>query len=594
MKDTDDVARIVFDATRLFARRNAAHATGIDRVDVQIAHRLLLDSSFDVTFGINRNDRLHIMIDSVANTLIKKLQSNWIGSCVEFSDQELRDFNFIEDVSESAIDLIEALEKKEFFHDPTQRIYLNLSHSNIASRTFVEDVVMHHASQLVIYIHDLIPITHPEYVRLGDDEVHMRRLDNIIEFDPKFIVNSKNTAKEISDYYGKVGKTPQEVTVSYIGVESRFVESKNSLSEPLCNSVRPYFVMLGTIEPRKNHMSILLIWKALVSELGEGAPVLKIIGARGWNTDHVYQFLDQCSILHDFVEELNDCRDEEVLEILRNSRALLFPTFAEGWGMPLVEAISAGVPVICSDISALRESGAGIVEYIDPLDLPRWKSTIIDYTSIESVKRSEQIDRLAEYSPPDWESGYKVVREFLLSTAAEGKPFSPIGDIGLDFQKAVKFLEVGVPKGEDAWIYRVAISEKTLRNNWYDIQIDSANRKYIWCGAHDRSSIMISNSLHGAKFIFLSVRSLVENYFDSKDAITIFVNGRYADFQCLGSGKNRRIGISVNPNDRKHLVEFVLLDRYVPYDVGVGTDKRYLAFNIYEIEIVGSSRVGTH
>jgi len=118
---------------------------------------------------------------------------------------------------------------------------------------------------------------------------------------------------------------------------------------------RPYFVMLGTIESRKNHLLILNVWARLARTMGAHCPLLVIIGQRGWECEQVIDMLDRCADLTGNVIEMPRCVDGELGAILSHARALLFPSFVEGYGLPLVEALSMGTPVLASDLPVFRE-----------------------------------------------------------------------------------------------------------------------------------------------------------------------------------------------------------------------------------------------
>jgi len=143
----------------------------------------------------------------------------------------------------------------------------------------------------------------------------------------------------------------------------------------------PYFVVLSTIEPRKNHWFLLQMWRRLVETMGDSAPRLVIIGQRGWECENVAYMLERSEKLKGFVFEYSNCTDEELATYLHHAQALLFPSFAEGYGMPLVEALAFGVPVIASDLPVFREVAGEIPEYVDPLDGKRWAELVKEYTN---------------------------------------------------------------------------------------------------------------------------------------------------------------------------------------------------------------------
>jgi len=179
----------------------------------------------------------------------------------------------------------------------------------------------------------------------------------------------------------------------------------------------PYFVVLGTIEPRKNHLLLLNLWTRLATTMAT-PPRLVVIGARGWENEQVVDMLERSQRLRGLVEEHNRLGDAGVGSLLTEARAVLVPSFAEGFGLPLAEALASGVPVICSEIPVFREIGGDVPDYLDPLDTLAWREAIVDYCLDESPRRAAQMQRLAHWRPPQWSDHFDIV-ERVLDEAAE-------------------------------------------------------------------------------------------------------------------------------------------------------------------------------
>jgi glycosyltransferase involved in cell wall biosynthesis len=171
--------------------------------------------------------------------------------------------------------------------------------------------------------------------------------------------------------------------------------------------------MLGTIEPRKNHWMLLHVWRQLVETLGDAAPQLVIIGQRGWECENVVDMLERCAALQAHVTELSQCSDAELVTYLHHAQALLFPSFVEGYGMPLIEALALGVPVIASDLPVFRELAGEIPDYLNPLDGVRWMQLIVRYSQPDASARSAQLTRMQGFTTPDWAQHFVQVERLL-------------------------------------------------------------------------------------------------------------------------------------------------------------------------------------
>lgn len=139
---------------------------------------------------------------------------------------------------------------------------------------------------------------------------------------------------------------------------------------------RPFFSVIGTIEPRKNHLLLLNLWRQLASDHA-APPRLCIIGKRGWENENVLDMLDRCDAIKGLVTEFGSLSDTEVQLLMKGSQALLFPSFVEGLGIPLLEAAALDLPCIVSDIPVFREVAPEGTVFLDPLDGPGWKRAIM-------------------------------------------------------------------------------------------------------------------------------------------------------------------------------------------------------------------------
>jgi glycosyltransferase involved in cell wall biosynthesis len=117
------------------------------------------------------------------------------------------------------------------------------------------------------------------------------------------------------------------------------------------------------------------------------------------------------------VTELPACSDSDVATYLKHAQALLFPSFVEGYGLPLIEALLQGTPAIASDLPAFREIAGDVPEYVDVLDAMAWLSRIDAYAGEESPARQSQIARIRRFGAPTWSRHFQLVDQFMESLA---------------------------------------------------------------------------------------------------------------------------------------------------------------------------------
>jgi glycosyltransferase involved in cell wall biosynthesis len=146
-----------------------------------------------------------------------------------------------------------------------------------------------------------------------------------------------------------------------------------------------------------------------------------LIGQRGWETENAIDMLERCPALRSVVFERKNVPDDEAARLVQGAQALLLPSFAEGFGFPLVEALALGVPVLCSNLAALRENGGDVPEYLDPLDGLGWRSAVIDYALPASPRRAAQLRRLSGWRAPSWQDHFAAVEALIAETRSIGQ-----------------------------------------------------------------------------------------------------------------------------------------------------------------------------
>jgi len=158
---------------------------------------------------------------------------------------------------------------------------------------------------------------------------------------------------------------------------------------------------------------ILQVWRRLVERHGAGAPRLLVVGQRGWECENVLDLLERCESLRGFVLEKPACSDAELVTYLRHAQALLFPSFTEGYGLPLVEALNLGVPVLASDLPVFREVADDIPEYLDPLDAISWMKCIESFSEPNCPLRAAQLRRMSNFARPTWAKHFALLEQLL-------------------------------------------------------------------------------------------------------------------------------------------------------------------------------------
>jgi glycosyltransferase involved in cell wall biosynthesis len=402
---------IVFDISRLLSRAGRGTPTGIDRVELAYAEHLIGASAPLCFAAVTPWGRLGLLERSAADEYVAAIAAVWREAAASPSRQRgvrrlARRLRFAP--LRRAAHALHAQLRAAI----DQPVYLLVSHHHLERRRLIARLKRRSSVRFVCLIHDLIPMEFPEYARPGQDLRHRRRIETTASLADAVIVGSTATRDALQPHLDRGGRTPI-VLVSPFGVDLPKVPA-NGPSPP----DKPYFVCVGTIEPRKNHLLLLNLWRQLAAELGPQAPRLVLVGHRGWETGNAVEMLDRCAVLRGLVFERSHVPDTEMAHLLKGARALLLPSFAEGFGFPMLEALGLGVPVLCTDLAALRENGGDIPEYLDPLDGHGWRDAVLDYSWEVSPRREAQLSRLAGWKATDWKDHFAAVEALIAQTTA--------------------------------------------------------------------------------------------------------------------------------------------------------------------------------
>jgi glycosyltransferase involved in cell wall biosynthesis len=284
-------------------------------------------------------------------------------------------------------------------------VYFNIGHTGLDDPS-LPSWLNENGLRAVYLIHDLIPISHPQFCRPGEPEKHARRMMNVLSSARAVIGNSQATLDEMADFAESRGLVmPASVAAWISGSTKPEVIAAPTIREP-------YFVTLGTIEARKNHLLLLKVWRGLINELGSDAPKLVIIGQRGWEADETFEMLDRTPAFRSHVLELNSCNDSDAASLVSGARALLMPSFAEGFGLPVIEALQLGTPVIASNLRVYHEIASDLPTYLDPRDEAAWARTIKSFVG-DSGDRERQRNAMKNYKAPDWPQHFAIVEQFV-------------------------------------------------------------------------------------------------------------------------------------------------------------------------------------
>ena len=249
---------------------------------------------------------------------------------------------------------------------------------------------------VISVIYDLIPLTHPQFCDENLVKVFQQWFDWISHTADGFMCISKATASDVTHFNSIQNaelKSSQWIDHFYLGYELDLA-SDNSLIhaslEEAFSPPRPTYLMVSTIEPRKNHAYLLDAFEKLWANGHDLA--LCIVGKIGWKVDDLIERIEQHPEYGQRLFMFNKLNDSELQICYQNARALIFPSFTEGFGLPLIEALSKNLPVLASDIPVFQEIGGGFVEHFNLSNPDDLMDKVLEFEKLTDKEISEKVN----------------------------------------------------------------------------------------------------------------------------------------------------------------------------------------------------------
>ena len=249
----------------------------------------------------------------------------------------------------------------------------------------------------ITMIHDLTPLMYPQYHRFHSQLLQRIFLKRILQKANLILSNSENTTKDIVQTFPHTKSKVKTILlgrdVDFHPISTRNYLNKNKLS-------LPYFLFTGTIEPRKNLITLLDAYQ-LFREQTDEKVMLIFAGKKGWKTEAFFNKLEKHPYRNDILVT-GYVEKRDLIELYSHALALIYPSLYEGFGLPVLEALSCGTRVICSSSSSLPEVGGELAFYFEPhakIELLAHMKTV--FQNINEPQKKDLLQQAQQFS---WEN----------------------------------------------------------------------------------------------------------------------------------------------------------------------------------------------
>jgi glycosyltransferase involved in cell wall biosynthesis len=273
----------------------------------------------------------------------------------------------------------------------------------IYQRYDLPNMLRHAGVRVTVFIHDLIQITDPEFVEPAATTVFRRSIVDILSVCNYVFTNSRFVAGEVGRYLtDRMNFQIPVIPVTLATELSTRAPDINAVHQEYVDlATEEYVLCVGTIEIRKNHLYLIKIWERLIKE-GKRAPNLVFVGKWGWEIAPLQKHLSKSDYLGGRLYIYNAITDDDLAFLYQNCLFTIYPSFAEGWGLPVGESLWYGKPCITSRLTAMPEVGGPLCKYLDPLDAEDGYRIVADVLEDRPGLAAWTAQVQSEFKPKTW------------------------------------------------------------------------------------------------------------------------------------------------------------------------------------------------
>lgn len=262
--------------------------------------------------------------------------------------------------------------------------------------------------------YDIIPLLLPHSYGPGFSAIYERWFREAVTMSDLAFSISENTRTDILHYAKANGLPCPDVHTVRLGDEipSSFEPPSAAILE---KTASPYILSVGTLEYRKNHVLLLNAYRYMIDVQGYTPPPLFIVGKKGWLDHDIEYQIENDPRLSGLVSVLKGISDADLQCMYERAMFTVYPSFYEGWGLPVAESLCFGKPCVASGTSSMVEIAPGLVRHAHPLRLDEWVTAIREYAE-DSALLIQAADAVrSEYARKGWEGTAASMNEILVS-----------------------------------------------------------------------------------------------------------------------------------------------------------------------------------
>jgi glycosyltransferase involved in cell wall biosynthesis len=249
--------------------------------------------------------------------------------------------------------------------------------------------------KVLLICYDVIPVEHQQLFFGASASLFGRHFADLAWTADEILCISECTRRDLTRLLIELGTPLPPRSVVPLGCELP-ADLEGELSETVRETAHQGFILfVSTIERRKNHEVLYRAYTRMVDEGKLDLPLLVFVGMPGWGVAELFSDLQLDKRIRPYVRLLHQVSDVDLDYLYRKAQFTVFPSLYEGWGLPVAESLAYGKFCLASNAASIPEVGGDLVEYLDPWDLPAWKSRLEWYFDHpeDVARKAERIGR---------------------------------------------------------------------------------------------------------------------------------------------------------------------------------------------------------
>lgn len=262
---------------------------------------------------------------------------------------------------------------------------------------------------LVQMVYDLLPIVTPQYSGHATESL-TRYATAVYPLCDLILAISEHTKRDIAAWLKRNKLAVPKIEVIRLGDDFKIAKPSKPRSGYFSGTAKDFVLCVGTIEARKNHALLYYTYKLAIQK-GVDLPDLVIVGRRGWKSDDIYELMTKDPQIKDKFIILEKAGDEELSWLYERCLFSVYPSFYEGWGLPIAESIAHDTPCICSNTSSMPEIAGELIDYFSPYSPDECLAAMRNMLKSGAISAAKR--KIEGYKPVSWDETYKYVKQYI-------------------------------------------------------------------------------------------------------------------------------------------------------------------------------------